>query len=231
MVILVVAGKYLQDEGVFDAGVDLSGGEPVTYGQEISDFQIPEYDGDLYVEINDNIPFFTEDDLTTESYENYSPLDEYGRCGVAMANIGTDLMPTEPRGEIWQIKPTGWQSAKYDFVDGYSLYNRSHLIAFMLAGENDNERNLITGTRSFNAEGMQPFEIEVCDYVEDTDNHVLYRVTPVFGDDNLVADGVLMEAYSVEDNGKGICFNVFVYNVEPGVEIDYSDGSNRPADR
>ncbi len=188
---------------------------------------VPAYSGTPYTEINDNHPYFTEADITTESFENYSELDSLGRCGVAYANIGQNLMPTEPRGEIGSVKPTGWHLVKYDNVDGKYLYNRCHLIAYMLAAENANPLNLITGTRYLNTQGMLPFETQVCDYVKNTGNHVLYRVTPIFDGDNLLADGVLMEAYSVEDAGEGIQFCVFAYNVQPGISIDYATGDNR----
>ena len=188
--------------------------------------EIPAYSGTPYTEVNDNQPYFTEADLTTQSFEIYSELDSLGRCGVAYANVGQDLMPTEPRGEIGSVKPTGWHLMKYDNVDGKYLYNRCHLIAYMLAAENANPQNLITGTRYLNTQGMLPFETKVSDYVKATGNHVLYRVTPIFDGDNLLADGVLMEAYSVEDAGAGICFCVFVYNVQPGIGIDYATGDN-----
>lgn len=187
---------------------------------------VPAYSGTPYTEINDNHPYFTEADITTESFENYSELDGLGRCGVAYANIGQDLMPTEPRGEIGSVKPTGWHLVKYDNVDGKYLYNRCHLIAYMLAAENANPLNLITGTRYLNTQGMLPFETQVCDYVKNTGNHVLYRVTPIFEGDNLLANGVLMEAYSVEDSGAGIQFCIFAYNVQPGIGIDYATGDN-----
>lgn len=181
-----------------------------------------------YAVINDNVPFFTAEERTsTEAFENYSPLDELGRCGVAYANICKELMPTEKRGEIGMIKPSGWQTARYDdLISDKYLYNRCHLIGFQLAGENANELNLITGTRYMNVTGMLPFENEVDAYVDETDNHVLYRVTPLFRGDNLVADGVLMEAWSVEDNGAGVCFCVFCYNCQPGITIDYATGDN-----
>ena len=193
-----------------------------TYSME----NIPPYDGTPYVVLNDNQPSFTEEDMTDVSYEFYSDLDELGRCGVTEACIGRDLMPTEKRGDISSVKPTGWVQNQYDFVDGKSLWNRCHLIGFQLAGENANECNLITGTRYLNVEGMLPFENLVADYVKETDNHVLYRVTPAFQGTELVARGVQMEAYSVEDGGDGVCFNVFCYNVQPGVEIDYATGDN-----
>lgn len=191
---------------------------------------IPSYIDEPYVVINNNVPFFESQDLTTTSFEYYSDLDNLKRCGVTLASIGKDIMPTEPRGNIGSVKPTGWQTVKYDNVDGKYLYNRCHLIGFQLAGENANEKNLITGTRYLNVEGMLPFENMVADYVKETDNHVLYRVTPIFDGDNLVATGVLMEAYSVEDDGDGILFNVFCYNVQPGVEIDYATGLSKAKD-
>ena len=195
-----------------------------SYSSSLQD--IPAFSGEPYVVINDNNPEFTEKDITANSYEYYSPLDRYGRCGYAMACIGRDLMPTEDRQSISQIKPTGWEQSQYDFVDGGSLYNRCHLIGFQLTGENANERNLITGTRYCNTEGMLPFENMVADYIKETGNHVLYRVTPVFHDQELVARGIQMEAWSVEDNGGGICFHVYVYNNQPGVVIDYVTGIN-----
>ncbi len=188
--------------------------------------EIPEYSGEAYIAVNDNIPFFTKTGLTTESFEYYSDLDEFGRCRTACANVGRDIMPTEERGDIGQIRPTGWQTVKYDMVDGKYLYNRCHLIGYQLTAENANEKNLITGTRYLNVTGMLPFENMVADYVKETDNHVLYRVTPVFEGDDLVACGVLMEGWSVEDAGDGICFNVFAYNVQPGIVIDYVNGDS-----
>ena len=187
---------------------------------------IPEFSGTPYVVINDNIPYFGIGDYTTTSFEFYSELDALGRCGVAYACIGKDIMPTEERESIGQVKPSGWHTVKYDCVNGKYLYNRCHLIGFQLAGENANEKNLITGTRYFNVEGMLPFEDMVADYVRETNNHVLYRVTPIYTGDNLVANGVLMEAYSIEDNGDGVCFNVYVYNNQPGVTIDYASGES-----
>ena len=188
--------------------------------------EIPAYSGTPYTEVNGNKPYFTEADLTTQSFETYSELDSLGRCGVAYANVGQDLMPTEPRGEIGAVKPTGWHLVKYDNVDGKYLYNRCHLIAYMLAAENANPQNLITGTRYLNVQGMLPFENMTADYVKETENHVLYRVTPVFEGNNLVAAGVLMEAESVEDKGEGVEFCVFVYNAQPGVTIDYATGDS-----
>lgn len=187
---------------------------------------IPEYSGEPYIILNDNQPDFSDDELTEESYESYSDLDSLGRCGVAEANIGQDLMPTEERGAIGQVKPTGWHTIKYDNVDGKYLYNRCHLIGYQLTAENANEKNLITGTRYLNVTGMLPFEDTVADYVKETNNHVLYRVTPIFEGNNLVASGVQMEAKSVEDDGKGVCFNIYAYNVQPGIMIDYATGES-----
>lgn len=192
----------------------------------ISAADIPAYAGDPYVTINDNEPQFLETDLATSAYEYYSDLDDLGRCGVVYACIGTDLMPTEERGNIGSVKPSGWHTVKYDIVDGKYLYNRCHLIGYQLSGENANVNNLITGTRYLNVEGMLPFENMVADYVKETENHVLYRVTPVFEGNNLVASGVQIEAQSVEDQGEGILFNVYCYNVQPGVTIDYATGDS-----
>ena len=187
---------------------------------------IPAFSGSPYVVLNNNVPFFSEEDLTTTSFEAYSPLDSLGRCGVAFANVGQDLMPTEERGSIGQVKPTGWHTIKYDIVDGKYLYNRCHLIGYQLTAENANTQNLITGTRYLNVEGMLPFENLVADYVKETDHHVLYRVTPVFDGDNLVASGVIMEAESVEDKGKGVLFCVYCYNAQPGITINYATGDS-----
>ena len=187
---------------------------------------IPAYSGDDYIILNNNVPNFSDSDLTTTSFEEYAPLDDLGRCGVAYSNIGTDIMPTEKRESISSVKPSGWHSVKYDIVEGKYLYNRSHLIGYQLTAENANDRNLITGTRYFNATLMLPYENMVADYIKETNNHVLYRVTPVFEGNNLVATGVQMEAKSVEDNGEGIEFNVFVYNVQPGITIDYATGDS-----
>ena len=189
--------------------------------------EIPVFSGNAYAVINNNIPYFADKELPTESFEYYSELDSLGRCGVCIANVSQDTMPTEERGEIGNIKPTGWHTVKYsDIIEGNYLYNRCHLIAFQLAGENANVNNLITGPRYLNVEGMLPFENMVADFVRETGYHVMYRVTPVFNGDNLVADGVLMEAESVEDNGGGILFNVFCYNVQPGISIDYATGNS-----
>ena len=187
---------------------------------------IPPFSGEPYVVVNDNHPDFTEADLDTDAYEFYSELDRYNRCGYAMACIGLETMPTEERGSIGQVKPTGWQTVKYDIVDGKYLYNRCHLIGFQLTGENANERNLITGTRYMNVEGMLPFEDMVADYIKETGNHVIYRVTPIFEGDNALASGVLMEAMSMEDKGESIEFCVYVYNNQPGILIDYATGDS-----
>lgn len=192
----------------------------------ISLADIPDYAGDPYVVVNNNQPEFAESEMTTSSFETYSDLDALGRCGIAYANIGQDLMPTEERGNISDVKPSGWQSVEYDGIDGGYLYNRCHLIGFQLTAENANEKNLITGTRYLNVEGMLPFENMVADYIEETGNHVLYRVTPIYEGDNLVASGVQMEARSVEDKGDGILFNVYCYNVQPSITIDYATGDS-----
>ena len=186
---------------------------------------IPAFDGETpYVIINENIPFFTEEEIVDKSFEKYGERDGLGRCTVCIACIGVDIMPTEDRESISHIDPTGWINAEYDFISGKYVYNRCHLIGFQLTGENANRENLITGTRFLNIEGMLPFENMIADYVKETENHVMLRVTPIFKGDNLVASGVLMEAWSVEDNGKGICFNIYAYNAQPGVVIDYATG-------
>jgi DNA-entry nuclease len=193
---------------------------------ELSLDDIPEYSGSAYVTVNNNVPFFKDSEMTTKAFEKYSSLDSKGRCGTAYANVCTDIMPTEERGKIGSVKPSGWHTVKYDIVSGKYLYNRCHLIGYQLSAENANEKNLITGTRYLNIEGMLPFEDMVADYVKETNNHVLYRVTPIFEGDNLLASGVLMEAKSVEDDGAGIEFNVYCYNVQPGITIDYSNGDS-----
>lgn len=193
---------------------------------QLSLTEIPEFSGEPYVSLNGNVPQFSADELTARSYEQYSQLDSLGRCGVAMACIGPDLMPTEERGSIGQIKPSGWQTVKYDIVDGKYLFNRCHLIGFQLTGENANVCNLITGTRYLNIEGMLPFENMVADYIKETGNHVLYRVTPCFYEEEFVARGVQIEAMSVEDSGRGISFHVYAYNNQPGVQIDYATGES-----
>ena len=198
-----------------------------SYAESVESYDIdsiPDYSGDDYVVLNNNEPNF--DEVSTKTFEEYSDLDSLGRCGVAYANVSTDTMPTEERGSIGMIKPSGWHTIKYDIVSGKYLYNRCHLIGYQLTGESANEKNLITCTRHMNTEGMLQFENQVADYVKDTNNHVLYRVTPVFKGDDLLAYGVQMEALSIEDNGQGVKFNVFVYNVQAGVEIDYATGDS-----
>lgn len=222
------AGKAEQEKTSANAQqetVPVSG----TQQSDISMETIPEYDGEPYVVIDDNEPNFTEEELQPEAYETYGTLDALGRCSTAEASIGEGLMPTEKRGAIGQVKPTGWHTVKYDMVEGKYLYNRCHLIGYQLTAENANEENLITGTRYMNTEGMLPFENMVADYIKETGNHVMYRVTPVFEGENLVASGVQMEAESVEDQGADLSFNVYVYNVQPGVEIDYKTGESREA--
>ena len=211
-------------EAIMEPGGTTGGGDDYTITWSLDD--IPEYTGDAYVALNGNQPEFSEGDITTSSFEFYSPLDELGRCGSCIASVGIDLMPTEDRGSISSVHPTGWVQNQYDFVDGKSLYNRCHLIGFQLTGENANEQNLITGTRYLNVVGMLPFENMVADYVKETENHVMYRVTPIYDGGDLVAQGVQMEGWSVEDDGEGVCFNVYCYNVQPGVEIDYATGDN-----
>ena len=217
--------------GQADAGeAGQSSGKPqddlVNNNSYVSLDAIPAYDGKAYVAVNNNEPFFTDSDMTTTAFESYSDLDSLGRCGVAYANICKEIMPTEERGKIGMIKPSGWHTVKYDVIKDRYLYNRCHLIGYQLAGENANPKNLITGTRYLNVEGMLPFENLVADYVNNTGNHVLYRVTPMFSGSNLVANGVLIEAKSVEDNGGGILFNVYCYNVQPGVGINYENGDS-----
>ena len=218
LIILVIAGLGFENKENIENIIDKSS---IPVYSKIED--IPEYQGQIYIKLNNNIPYFEESDYTTEPFEMYSKLDSLNRCGVAYANICKEIMPKEDRGDISSIEPTGWVQAKYD---GEYLYNRCHLIGYQLAGENANELNLITGTRYFNVSGMLIFENQVADYIkENENNHVLYRVTPVFKGDNLVASGVEIEAYSVEDNGQ-LCFNVFIYNVQPGIDIDYKTGES-----
>ena len=188
---------------------------------------VPPFSDQPYVVLGDNVPTFTDEEKArTTSFEDYAPLDSLGRCGVTYACIGEDLMPTEERGSIGSVKPSGWQTVKYDIVDGKYLYNRCHLIGFQLTGENANRENLITGTRYLNVEGMLPFENMVADYIKETGNHVLYRVTPVYDGNNLVASGVVMEGWSVEDDGEGICFYIYCYNNQPGIVINYATGES-----
>ena len=230
----VDGAKGGSDPSEADSGANVTGQADAVKPQEdlvnnnsyVSLDAIPAYDGKAYVAVNNNEPFFTDSDMTTTAFENYSDLDSLGRCGVAYANICKDIMPTEERGKIGMIKPSGWHTVKYDVIKDRYLYNRCHLIGYQLAGENANPKNLITGTRYLNVEGMLPFENLVADYVNNTGNHVLYRVTPMFSGSNLVANGVLIEAKSVEDNGGGILFNVYCYNVQPGVGINYENGDS-----
>ena len=219
-------GNDILNQEVEENVVNTSSNVNTNINTNININDIPEYNGKIYVEINNNIPYFTKEDYTINTFENYSNLDSLGRCGIAFANISKDTMPKEgeERESISNLSPAGWVQKKYD--DKY-LYNRCHLIGYQLSSENDNELNLITGTRYFNVEGMLPFENMVADYInENENNHVLYRVTPIFENDNLLAKGVEIEAYSVEDNGKGITFNVFIYNVEPGININYKTGES-----
>lgn len=234
ILILLLAGALLCSgcagtAGTQDAELSPSGSLSVS-GTPAEENPSALWDGQPYTAVNGNVPGFSEKDLTVASFESYSELDSLGRCGTAFACLGQDLMPRGERGDISGIHPTGWHSVQYDFIDGKNLYNRCHLIGWQLSGEDANRKNLITGTRYMNVEGMLPFENMVADYIKETGCHVLYRVTPVFQGSNLVADGVLMEAMSVEDQGESISFCVFVPNVQPGVAIDYSDGSSRPAD-
>lgn len=217
-------GEFLREYDGADAPASSSGQESLSLEE------IPDYTGEAYVTLQNNEPDFSQEDMTQEPFENYSELDNLGRCGVAFANVCTETMPQETRAPIGKVKPTGWHSVRYKNVEGRYLYNRCHLIGFQLTAENANEKNLITGTRYLNVNGMLPFEDQVADYVKETDNHVLYRVTPVFEGDNLVASGVQMEAMSVEDEGDGVLFNVYVYNVQPGVTIDYATGESALSD-
>lgn len=201
--------------------------ESVTDNYIFSLTVVPEFDGNPYVILNNNQPMFSEDEINTTVFERYSRRDWLNRCGVAFANVCPETMPTEERGAIGSVKPSGWHTVKYnDLIDGNYLYNRCHLIGYQLAGENANEDNLITGTRFLNIQGMLPFENMVSGYIEETGNHVLYRVVPIFEGNNLVASGVTMEGFSVEDNGQGICFYIYAYNAQPGIIIDYLTGES-----
>lgn len=222
LIIVIGLGSYYKEDIEANLNKDKKIDETISYNIT----EIPEYNGEPYVVINNNEPFFEESDKITESFEVYSALDSLGRCGVAYANVSLETMPDEARGSIGGIKPSGWHTVKYDIVDGKYLYNRCHLIGYQLTGENANEKNLITCTRFMNTKGMLQFENQVAEYVKETDNHVLYRVTPIFEGNNLLASGVEMEAFSVEDNGEGIKFNVYVYNVQDGITIDYSNGES-----
>lgn len=222
IIISFAVSKFTPQESVISQGKTRN--TQISFSME----EIPAFDESTpFVIINENIPEFEEKYFTTTSFESYSKLDELGRCGVAFANVSIDTMPTEERGAIGNVKPSGWHTVKYDGVDGKYLYNRCHLIGYQLTAENANKENLITGTRYLNVEGMLPFENEVANYIKETKNHVLYRVTPIFEGDNLVASGVQMEAKSVEDRGTGLEFNVYVYNNQPGIEIDYATGESK----
>jgi DNA-entry nuclease len=225
ILVFTIAALSLSIAGCSFSGSGASARANISSSSTAALEDVPDYAGCVFTTVNDNVPFFTEDELTTEPFEEYSEQDDLGRCQTAYANICEETMPTEERGDIGMIKPSGWHTAKYtDVVDGNYLYNRCHLIGFQLSGENANTQNLITGTRWFNVQGMLPFENAVADYVKSTDNHVLYRVTPVYDGDDLVASGVEIEALSVEDDT--ICFNVYIYNVQPGIDIDYSSGES-----
>lgn len=227
MILILVIGYYQNKYGI---DVDYNQNEENLIKNEVASFnlnEIPEFDGKTpYVIINNNEPEFLEDDFNTKSFEKYSELDSLGRCGAAYANVSKDTMPTEARGDISKVKPTGWHAVRYDCVDGKYLYNRCHLIGYQLTAENANKQNLITGTRYLNVEGMLPFENQVAEYVKQTNGHVLYRVTPIFKGNNLVANGVQMEAESVEDRGEKVKFNVYAYNVQPNIKIDYLTGNS-----
>lgn len=224
MFCIMLAGCDMDMQGTKKAEQISTGADIVTTKE------IPDYKDSPFIVLNDNIPSFSEEDKTTEAFEYYSPLDTEGRCGMTYANVGQEIMPTEKRGSIGSVKPTGWHTVKYDHVEGKYLYNRCHLLGYQLTAENANEENLITGTRYLNVEGMLPFENMVADYIRETGNHVLYRVTPIYEGNDLIARGVQMEGYSVEDEGEGICFNVFAYNVQPGVVIDYATGESKLED-
>lgn len=229
--ILVLIVGYFSPDILEEAKANQSQNE-IVYTVSSADLEnIPEYSNRPYIILNDNKPEFTEEELESSSFESYSELDSLGRCGIAIANIGLELMPKadEERESISSVEPTGWINKKYEIVDGGYLYNRCHLIGYQLTAENANEKNLITGTRYMNTEGMLPFENEIADYIKETRNHVLYRVTPIFEGNNLVASGVQLEAQSIEDNGEGICFNVYCYNVQPGITIDYATGESKEA--
>lgn len=226
---LGIASYFSQDIQKFFYELTKQEASKQTISFALSD--IPEFTDKPYVAINNNLPNFTEKDYTIKAFETYSKLDEIGRCGVAFACVGKETMPTQERGAIGNVKPSGWQTVKYDIVDGKYLYNRCHLIGYQLTAENANKQNLITGTRYMNIEGMLPFENMVADYIKETNHHVLYRVTPIFKENNLVVSGVQIEAKSVEDNGEGICFNVYVYNSQPGIEIDYATGESKLANK
>lgn len=221
--VLLLFGIYFFQDQLIEIVEPSIKGSFVSYGMS----SVPEQGKNLYKVLNNNQPTFTEEEKKLKSFESYSELDSLGRCGTAFALVSKQTMPKEERGKIGMIKPSGWHTVKYSFVDGKYLYNRCHLIAYQLTGENANEKNLITCTRTMNTKGMLPFENEVSKYVKETKNHVLYRVKPIFKDENLLASGVEMEAYSIEDGGKGISFHVYIYNKEPKVWIDYRTGESK----
>lgn len=224
VIIVGIAGYFnIEDEQHTNKPINEN---KISYTTSFDLTSVPAFTNEPYVVLNENKPNFSEEDFSKETFEEYSPLDYLGRCGVAFAKVGKETMPKEPRGEIGMVKPSGWKTAKYDIIDGKYLYNRCHLIGYQLTAENANEKNLITGTRYMNVQGMLPFENMVAEYVKNTNNHVLYRVTPIFEGENLVASGVQIEAESVEDKGENICFNVYVYNVQPGININYSNGES-----
>ena len=224
---LIFAGSKIEDFDIIKYFEGIHSYTEADNDNKINLDKIPEYSGVPFVKINGNVPSFSDKDK--EIIEEYTELDKYGRCGTAFANVGKELMPVKARESIGQVKPSGWHTIKYEKIikDKY-LYNRCHLIAYQLAGENANEKNLITGTRYLNVEGMLPFENQVANYIRETGNHVLYRVKPVFKGNDLVARGVQMEAKSLEDNGEGVSFNIYCYNVQPGIRINYKDGSSCP---
>lgn len=219
LILMCFFGYYYQDDIKEFIGDD----KVISYTLE----DVPSYSGKDYVYLNNNVPNFDLEDINSKSFQFYSNLDSLGRCGYAYANIGKDLMPTEKRGSIGMVKPSGWHTVKYDNIDGKYLYNRCHLIGYQLTGQNANVKNLITCTRYMNSVSMLEFENKVASYIKKTNNHVLYRVTPIYDGDNLLASGVIMEAYSIEDSGKGIKFNVYLYNVQDGIEIDYKTGDSK----
>lgn len=219
LILMCFFGYYYQD----DIKEFIDDDKVISYTLE----DVPSYSGKDYVYLNNNVPNFDLEDINSKSFQFYSNLDFLGRCGYAYANIGKDLMPTEKRGSIGMVKPSGWHTVKYDNIDGKYLYNRCHLIGHQLTGQNANVKNLITCTRYMNSVSMLEFENKVASYIKKTNNHVLYRVTPIYDGDNLLASGVVMEAYSIEDSGKGIKFNVYLYNVQDGIEIDYKTGDSK----
>lgn len=227
LVLIILFSYNYQDEIKDFINKEITKKDTIVENNKVTLDNIPEYSGNPYVILNGNEPNFEDKDKITESFEIYNALDNLGRCTWAYANVSLYTMPDEKRGSIGSIKPTAWHTVKYDNIDGKYLYNRCHLIGYQLTGENANIKNLITCTRYMNTVGMLEFENKVATYVKETNNHVLYRVTPIYDGDNLLASGVVMEGYSVEDNGKGIKFNVYVYNVQDGIEIDYSNGDSK----